>query len=303
MRPGKPMLAATATSKDLPHLEYPMLVSAKFDGVRALCRGGAVFSRSLKPLPNRNLQRLFASGCFDGLDGELIIGDPTARNCFSRTTSCVMSHEGDIAELRYFVFDWINHADPFAMYFKRLHDLYEVQSFVPPNVRDRVIVVDQKPIHKSYDLECIEADLIKEGYEGVIIRHPDAPYKHGRSTLREQGMMKLKRFIDVELTVVGYNEKFSNQNEATISETGNQVRSSHQDGMVPTGTLGSLICQWSTTQRVNVGSGFTEEQRFDLWEQRQHLIGQRVKIKYQEYGMKDVPRLPIFLGFRDEMDL
>lgn len=46
----KPMLAGKC--EGLESLKYPVLVSVKLDGVRALVIGGKVMSRSLKPIPN-----------------------------------------------------------------------------------------------------------------------------------------------------------------------------------------------------------------------------------------------------------
>ena len=51
----------------------------------------------------------------------------------------------------------------------------------------------------------------------------------------------------------------------------------------------------------NIGSGFTMEQRFMLFDQsvKGHLLGRTVEFKYQEEGMLDKPRFPIFLRFRN----
>jgi len=188
MIPRKPMLAATATTLVLQQLQYPLLISAKLDGVRALCRGGAVFSRSLKPLPNRELQKLFGARAFDGLDGELIIGDPTAPDCFNRTTSAIMSFSGNISELTYYVFDWLGTPYAHKSFEQRLHDLFEIYEALPSEFRDRIVILDQQRALSPEEATDIEYVMVAQGYEGVILRSPHSPYKHGRSTLREQGM-------------------------------------------------------------------------------------------------------------------
>ena len=68
----KPMLAATVSDEPL---SYPLLASVKLDGVRALVVDGVVMGRSLKPIPNKHVQRLFGHTQLNGLDGELIVGD------------------------------------------------------------------------------------------------------------------------------------------------------------------------------------------------------------------------------------
>ena len=61
---------------DFTQLTFPKLVSPKIDGVRAVITKGAVLSSKLKPLPNKWLQSIFAHKQYDGLDGELAVGDP-----------------------------------------------------------------------------------------------------------------------------------------------------------------------------------------------------------------------------------
>lgn len=80
----RPMLACDA---DLEKLRFPLLASAKLDGVRAIVRGGVVFSRSNKPIPNQFVQDKFKH--LEHYDGELIYGDPTAKDCYRRTVSAV----------------------------------------------------------------------------------------------------------------------------------------------------------------------------------------------------------------------
>jgi DNA ligase-1 len=52
-----------------------------------------------------------------------------------------------------------------------------------------------------------------------------------------------------------------------------------------------------------VGTGFTADQRADFWSRREQLRGQLVKYKHFPHGVKDAPRHPVFLGFRDPEDM
>ena len=69
----KPLLASPVEWK---HLDYSNLwVSPKLDGIRAIIRDGVVMSRSLKPIPNKHVQRILGnSPGIEGYDGELIVG-------------------------------------------------------------------------------------------------------------------------------------------------------------------------------------------------------------------------------------
>ena len=44
---------AAASIKDVDSLKYPVMASAKLDGIRALVSDGIVLSRSGKPIPNK----------------------------------------------------------------------------------------------------------------------------------------------------------------------------------------------------------------------------------------------------------
>ncbi len=86
----RPMLASHCT--DTSKLKFPILVSKKLDGIRATVQGGRLLSRSLKPIANENVQARFA-GLPEGLDGELIVGDPCAPDAYRKTSSIVMSDD------------------------------------------------------------------------------------------------------------------------------------------------------------------------------------------------------------------
>jgi DNA ligase-1 len=143
-----------------------------------------------------------------------------------------------------------------------------------------------------------------EGHEGLMLRHPDATYKFGRSTVRQQGLLKVKAFEDDEALVVGFEELYRNLNEAFTSETGYTKRSTHQENKVPGNTMGALIVQspkWNST--FNIGTGFSADDRQKIWDNRGAFQNKFVKFKYLKAGMKDVPRHPVFLSWRDPIDM
>lgn len=63
--------------------------------------------------------------------------------------------------------------------------------------------------------------------------------------------------------------------------------------------MGSLLVNDPKFGLFNIGTGFNQEERSQLWSIRNELIGKVVKYKYFPVGMKDKPRHPVFLGFRD----
>ena len=119
------------------------------------------------------------------------------------------------------------------------------------------------------------------GYEGVMIKDPDAPYECKRT----HAWLKAKPFIEVTLEVKEI-EEGTGRNE---------------------GRLGAFVCEGVDDDRhisVNVGSGFTDANRDDFWSGRDSIIGNLVEVradavtKNQDgtYSLR-FPRFKTFRGF------
>jgi DNA ligase 1 len=119
------------------------------------------------------------------------------------------------------------------------------------------------------------------GYEGVMIKDVDAPYECKRS----HSWLKAKPFIEVTLEVVAV-EEGTGRNE---------------------GRLGALVCAGQDDGkdiRVNVGSGFTDDQRSQFWLARDAVVGNLVEVRADAvtqnqdgtYSLR-FPRFKTFRGF------
>jgi DNA ligase 1 len=125
----------------------------------------------------------------------------------------------------------------------------------------------------------INAKAIAGGYEGIMIKDPEAGYECKRSI----AWLKLKPFIEVSLSVIDVEEG-----------TGRNV-----------GKLGALVCEGvddGKEIRVNVGSGFTDDNRSDYWNDRRRLLGNIVEVRadaitQNQDGTYSL-RFPRFKGFR-----
>jgi DNA ligase-1 len=149
-----------------------------------------------------------------------------------------------------------------------------------------------------------EKKNLELGFEGIMVRDADSKYKFGRSGKKKPEIMKVKRFTDAEYEVIGYVQEYENQNEAITNELGRTARSTSKEGLVPKNSLGALILKDATTGNTfNCGGGFTKQQREDYWLTRDSLIGKLAKVKYFAIGVVDVPRFPVWLGFRDKDDM
>jgi DNA ligase-1 len=149
-----------------------------------------------------------------------------------------------------------------------------------PNVTvvgHELVDLDTEEGQKRY--KEINAKAIEGGYEGIMIKDPDAGYECKRSA----AWLKLKPFIEVSLAVVAVEEG-----------TGKNV-----------GKLGALVCEGEDDGkriRVNVGSGFTDIDRDSFWSSRNSLSGNIVEVRadavtQNQDGTYSL-RFPRFKGFR-----
>lgn len=290
----QPMLAAKSTDSDLQRLKYPLLASPKIDGIRGVVVNGQLMSRSMKPIRNTHTQQLFGRPEYEGLDGELVVGNPFDPNLMQQTSSGVMSIHGK-PDVKFYVFDSWKRG---GFYEDRIN--YVSEDWGPGIVALKHVWI------RSYDeLVLYEIQCLSQGYEGIMVRDPCGSYKDGRSTLREGGLIKVKRFTDGEARVIGYEPLMRNDNELERDERGYAKRSHSAAGKVADDLLGALhVVGVGSAVRFSIGSGFTESQRYALWDRRDDLIGKIVKFKhFAVTGVKAAPRMPTFLGFRDPEDM
>lgn len=286
----KPMLSGKCN--DSVRLPYPVLASPKLDGIRCLVLNGKVLSRSFKEIPNKYI-RFMLENIPTGLDGEIMLRDKNAS--FQEITSAVMSVEGK-PDFIFHVFDYVKDSLE-TPYIERMQHLFNLD--VPSYVKK----VLPKLITDHDKLERYEEEQLAAGFEGIMVRLLDGPYKCGRSTEREAFLLKIKRFKDGEATVLDFVPKMHNNNPLEKDEFGNAKRSSAKAGLVATAMLGTLkVVDIKTGIDFEVGTGFTDAMRKEIWENRHDYIGKTVKYKYQDVGVKNKPRIPVFLGFRDMRD-
>jgi DNA ligase 1 len=130
--------------------------------------------------------------------------------------------------------------------------------------------------YKDYNKKMVE-----EGFEGIMIKDPNSFYECKRTT----SWMKSKPFIEVSLTVTAVEEGTGRNKDK----------------------LGALVVEGTDDGKhivVNVGSGFSDEQRSEFWEAKDTLIGQVVEVRAdaatrsQDSEVTYSLRFPRFLRFR-----
>lgn len=293
-------LKVMLASSEIPAVEsikFPILVSAKLDGIRCAIVNGKPMSRKMIEIPNLFVQQWAAAHPeLEGLDGELIVGLPYGQDCFNRSGSGV-GKAGGKPDFTFYVFEVWNQPTMTAI---------ERYAYIRENVpgMDRCEVVYQHVIEDAESLMALNSKMIELGYEGLILKDPNGKYKNGRSTLNEGLLLKWKEFVDSEAEILEVLQGKTNTNPDIRDALGHAKRSTAKAGKVGTQMVGSFkVRDIHSGVEFKCPMGGTLKDAQDLWQVRDQLVGKVIVYKFQKVGVKDKPRFPGMKGFRDAWDI
>ncbi len=206
------------------------------------------------------------------LDGELYTHGMAHEDIHSIVSRKVRLHYG-FQEIEYHVFDIVDS--------NRQVDRFNLLDKLLVNSLHKVRGVPTHLVSSEDDIEKELAFYMERGYEGIILRNLDAPYKRARST----SIMKCK---------------------PTKSDTYKVVKAIEEEDIKgnPKNALGALVLTSDEGTHFNVGTGFTREQRETLWKSiktiPEFLDNKFVEVKYQEItSARGVPRFPVFIKIKE----
>jgi len=263
------MLAHPYSLRRLMGYKTPYIIQPKLDGIRCLAhitpRGITLRSSTgleIRSVPhiNRVLKMLSDEDVDIVLDGELYkhgMSFEEISSAVNRNTPIKESFE-----IQFHIFDCILDAT-------QIERLDIIEWLIAPNGDVRKV-----PSYNARDEEEIMSildEIMRMGYEGIIIRNPAGVYERKRSG----DIMKLKpRRRDI-YTIIGYEEEYDK----------------HGD---PKGTLGAFVCS-SGEEAFKVGTGFTREQRIKYWRRKERMLGKKIVVKYQDKTKNNIPRFPVLV--------
>lgn len=302
MTKRKPHLACDA---DLDKLKFPLMGFPKLDGVRGLHITGSMTGRSLKPHGNLHVTSKYSVASCEGFDGEFTFGSTTGESLCRDTTSVMSRIQGE-PDVAWNLFDWI-HPDmldlPYTTRYHELvaHYLANTEWFNAMSI----CIIPFTMLHTREEVEAFYEQCLDQGYEGVVLRDPMGKHKDGRATTTLGAYLRMKPQSDKEAIVLELVEALENQNEAKVNELGRTERSSHKENKVGKGMIGMLVCKDVTTgMTIDVGAGkMTHEERIHYFNNPQEMIGQYIKYRSMDSGVKDKPRFARYICKRAIEDM
>ena len=298
------MLASGYEQKLIDKISFPAYVQLKLDGMRfnAIVKGGTVEFRSRNgkelnipnpsfPIPFIKMAEHYKQDMV--FDGELLIADFAGKPVNRQTGNGILSKsiKGTMSEIeadnvRATLWDAIPYTSFTAgidneQYNTRFAKLSNAISHVNgqfTQFRQYVSLVWHKEVDTIYTAQKIFEKFLAEGQEGTILKTKTGIWQDKRS--KEQ--IKFKGELECELKVVDWEEG-----------TGKNI-----------GRLGALVCESSDgVIRVNVGSGYSDEQRDEYTKK---VIGKIVTVKYNarikdKSGVESL-FLPVFIELREDKD-
>lgn len=264
-------------------------LTQKLNGVRATYYKGQLYARS--GIPYTGLEHITNDLAWDTshglvLDGELTLkekGNLSDNEAFRIATGIINSDNLHKTEICYTVFDILptcefESGESAAGYRTRRQALEAVKATLPPGSSIRILPVLYSGTDQSKIDELLE-QMVREDKEGLMV-NLDVPYKRKR----HNGILKVKRFYTMDLPITA------------CEEGGGRLA----------GTLGALVLEYKGNE-VRVGSGFTDDQRKKLWEQRGELPGQLCEVKYKEVSSDkntgaESLQFPVFVALRTDKE-
>ena len=265
-----------------------IFISRKLNGTRTAFVGDKCMTRQGKEYKGldhiiSDLQKVVGTEMF--VDGELLYKNKEGLSdseAFQKGTGIAMSKDNDKSELKLVIFDMFP-----------LDEFWSGKSKEPYSNRKKQLIELDKKIKElgTENLEIVQ--MCYEGYdhseiwkwldyaeqndwEGVII-NLDTPYECKRT----KNLIKVKKFYTYDLEVIGVEEG-----------TGRNK-----------GTLGALVVKYKNNT-VNVGSGFTDEERSYYWNNQDEIIGRVIEVKYKEIttdkktGLESL-QFPVYVDIRE----
>jgi len=291
-------------------LKYPLIATYKKDGIRTEIGNGKLLSRSLKPIPNIQINEYlevlvkYAMEKKVIIEGELYVHglrigeinmivsslDYNTKSYHNKIKKALRDNELSKPfnyyislpkEFELYVFDYIRNTG--ESYKERIERAQELSVF------PGVVVSTPCEISNAMELSIMYNRAIKKGYEGLVLRDPKGYYKLGRSTLKEQLFLKMKPIDTLTGSILGVTEELKNTNTSFLDERGYMTKRNTLADKEETGRAAAFIVSYKGDE-VKVTITGTDEFRTHVYQNIEKYMGRHIKFKGLLLGAKSKPR-------------
>jgi len=311
---------------DIDQLTYPLIVTIKKDGIHAIPHQGELRTRAIKSqelplIKNKQIQE--AAKCLKefsmkykftinleiyahGLPlHELVmfvntedINTKTHQDKIKKTVSSLeypfQYYTRLPSNLEFYIFDAVKEGDENLPYKDRLMAVSRLGILQCP----RTAMVLPVIVNNKEELLSEYQNSLEKGFEGLVLRNPNSPYKYGRSTFKEGFFLKLKPFEEYTATIIELNERMLNFNESTKSSEGYSIKSKDINNTEGSEIAATATANWNGNI-LKITLNGTEAERCRMWKERESYIGKKIVFKGMGYGSKTVPRFPSLIRIED----
>jgi DNA ligase-1 len=309
---------------NLDEIKYPLLASYKLDGLRDIYKQGQMLTCSLKKFPNKQVNEKFEAIRKYSEENNLILdGELYAHRIpFQMIVSCAMTHdyytkssikkweklckeyslnikrEEVLEKLSFNCFDCIIKEDFNLKFRYRLGNVeyYATkQSLISPV--KHVLVNSKEEVEKLFE------QALEEGYEGLVLRNLESGYKFGRGTIKEGIIYKVKPFVTLDAKIIGVVQatEVDENAEKKINELGYSVTSKKQGDRILVERACAVWVKYNESD-LKVNLAMTNEQKEEVWKNKESYIGKWIEYKGMLVGSKTVPRHPEFIRWREDKE-
>jgi len=321
MKSFKPMLAIDA-SKTLDNISYPKFASKKLDGIRCIFHPTlGMVSRSLKQIQNQQLQKKFEKLKKFSVDHNIIIDGELYDHglTFQEISRAVMTYNfEDIRTVKNIAKELKVSDEDVKEYLKDLHrnlkfHIFDVDSGIDLYYKDKtpilkkiieldnVVEVKNITVESALTVNEIFLDALDDGYEGIMLRDPCSKYKYGRSTLKQEWLLKVKPFetFDSKIIAVKQATKVNPNADKKINKLGRSVTSRKKDDRIEIEKAAAFVVKYKS-HLLKVSIALPDKEKEKIWKNKDSYIDKMIEYKGLMIGSKNVPRHPVFVRFRDD---
>jgi DNA ligase-1 len=311
----KPQLAPNE-KVNLDEIKYPILASTKLDGIRCIFYKGEMLSRSLKPIVNKQLREKFQSLVDFSkeynliLDGEIYSHELTFQDIVKYVMTQDFEDKKSIKKngkvlaipdhLKFYCFDVIRDDNFNEIFSERYNHLLKIVEAFYSSI---IICVVQANCNSKEEINDFFEDVLKDGYEGLILKDSKGRYKCGRGTIREGLIYKVKPFrtFDAKIIDVIQATKVDPDAEKKTNELGRSVTSKKKDDRILIEKASAFLVKYEGLD-LKVVIAKNDKEKEEVWKNKENYIGKTIEYKGMLIGAKDVPRHSVMIRYRGDKD-